>query len=382
MSQKVFLILSPQPWNHIPVSKHNYALTLARRGYRVIFVNPPIEELKQVSLLETTPENQQLEVLSYRRASFFPLRFHLPLAFDFFMGKYIRTILNEHCIKPDFVWCFDFNLFSDLRAFPASKRIYHPVDPLSHSRHLKPAQHADLVLTVSQNIAHQLEKTRKPIHVINHGLATPFEDAALRRLKQLIDNNDCITTYTAPDRPKVGYAGNLTRQPVNRNVIRRIVQESPHAEFHFWGPHQSSDSTISEFVSFLKAQPNVKLHGAVNQDQLANAYQAIDIFLLSYKRDLQEYDLSNSHKLLEYISTGRTVVSSRIQTYTPYDHLITMPDTDSDETLPSLFLDALANLNRSNTKSLQIQRINLALENTYSRQLDRILDLLAKAKAP
>ena len=40
-SDKRILIISPEPWDHIPVSKHHYARKLAKLGNRVYFLNPP-----------------------------------------------------------------------------------------------------------------------------------------------------------------------------------------------------------------------------------------------------------------------------------------------------------------------------------------------------
>src|SRR5690606_833073 len=38
---KNVLIISPEPWDHIFVSKHHYAIHLAQRGNKVFFLNPP-----------------------------------------------------------------------------------------------------------------------------------------------------------------------------------------------------------------------------------------------------------------------------------------------------------------------------------------------------
>ncbi len=377
--QQAILIISPQPWNHIPVSKHNYAMALARRGHRVVFLNPPQDSLLGDSACEVVPGHPGVRVLSYRRPWFYRLRFHVPRIHDWLLRRHVTGLLRRYHCAPDLVWCFDFNLLGDLSRLGADRSIFHPVDPLSDRRHLQPARTADLVLTVSSRIAGQLAASGREVHVVNHGLAAPFEQLGRETLSGLNSSSMAERGGLCRSRHRVGYAGNLGRRPVNRAVLRQIVAENPQVDFHFWGPAEANSGAASEFIAYLIKQSNVTLHGAVSQHQLAEGFRTMDAFLLSYAADPTESDRSNSHKILEYLSTGKVVVSSRIQAYEDQAGLLMMSASETDADLPEIFAETIARLDEKNSVELQKARIEVALENSYDRQIDRIFALLNAA---
>jgi len=376
MNPPTVLVISPQPWDHIPVSKHNYSIALARRGHNVVFLNPPADSTAAASACDIVPECPGLRVLSYRRPWFYNLRFHAPVVFDWLMNRHVTKLLQSHQCVPDLVWSFDCNLFLDLSVFRATQTIFHPVDPLSELRHAMPARTADLVLTVSSRIADQIPRAQKMVHVVPHGLAAPFEQLAREQLERLKiqDGND---KHDAADKTvHVGYAGNLARRPVNRAVLRQIVAENSGIQFHFWGPDKCDSDPAAGFIAFLRQQSNVTLHGAVSQVQLAAGFRDMDAFLLSYLPDPVESDRSNSHKILEYLSSGKVVVSSRLQAYEEQPDLLVMSQTEDDRDLAQLFSGVIDRLRTLNTVNLQQQRISFALQNTYDRHIERIFQLL------
>ena len=58
-----------------------------------------------------------------------------------------------------------------------------------------------------------------------------------------------------------------------------------------------------------------------------------------------------------------------------------LSDSETDEDLPEIFADALAMLSDLNSVPLQLERIALALDNTYDRQIDAIFQLLKAANS-
>jgi glycosyltransferase involved in cell wall biosynthesis len=273
----------------------------------------------------------------------------------------------------DVVWCFDFNTFSDLRIFGAQTNIYHPVDPVSAGSHVEVGRTADIILSVSKEILESFASLPVPRFVIDHGLAPPFARHAA--------NPPSGVRRAGPLR--VGYAGNLARPPLNRPVVTRMVAGNPDAEFHFWGPSKVLDYVPDEFrrevqtfMDFLAAAPNVTLHGSVSSERLAEEFQQMDCFIMSYRRHPTESDLSNSHKILEYFSTGKVVVSTPIARYAHLGDLVVSGTTDDDSDLPDILLQTLARLDEVNSESRMTARRELALENTYARQVDRIRDIV------
>ena len=371
------LLISPQPWDHIHISKHNYAIELARRGNTVYFLEPPDAESLVGVRVDPVAEYEGVYTVRYRPRFPFVLRFHARPLFNLLMQGQIRTILKSIPRRIDVVWSFEFNLFSNLKAFGGSVRIFHPVDPLSEPYQVDVARSADIVFSVSENILSNFKGLDVPAWFINHGLSQPFANVARSSL-----GKNRISDGTV----RVGFAGNLAHPPLNRPVLRRMVEENPAVEFNFWGPYttghshsQEMTSEISQFIDFLGSRSNARLRGSVSSIDLALQIQPMDCFVTSYSLGSREYDRSNSHKLLEYLSTGRVVVASRISTYVPHADLVRMPADDDDSALPALLDDTLARLDEFNETQVQANRRRFALDNTYERQVDRIIEKLLYA---
>ncbi|HRP34176.1 MAG TPA: hypothetical protein PKV73_19900, partial [Agriterribacter sp.] len=91
--------------------------------------------------------------------------------------------------------------------------------------------------------------------------------------------------------------------------------------------------------------------------------------------DYKNYHAENSHKVFEYLSTGKLLIT----TYLSIHHgnpLMLMSSKDKNEEMVSIFCDSMQALEMHNTIELQKERIHLSLKNTYSEQIKRIGDLL------
>ena len=362
---RTVLIISPQPWDHLLISKHHYALELAERGNRVFFLEPPDPRASAPVQVREAPQNPLVRIISYRPAFPFAIRFHARPIYDRMILWQIRSLKAAISRPIDVVWSFDFNLFSNLKAFGPKLSIFHPVDPLSQQHQINVARSADAVFSVSEKILANFRHMNVPRWFINHGLSRPFEGIA---------RNPTVDTGNARQ-PAAGYAGNLMRRPVNRPVLRAMVESNPGVAFHFWGTSEGTveaDAESIRFVDFLRSAQNVILHGAVTPEELATQLQAMDCMVLAYSENPRESDRSNSHKILEYLSTGKVVVSSRISTYEKEPELLRMPDSDDDSGLPALLQDTIARLPEFNSERVQSLRRTFALDNTYAKQLDRI----------
>ena len=363
------LLISPQPWDHIRLSKHHYALELARQGNEVFFLDPPAADVKRGIVTEAVEGVPRLTVVRYSLPVPPAVRIHARPMFDLLFRRRIAAI-RQIVGAIDVVWCFEFNLFSDLGVFGAKLKLFHPVDPLSSSSHVDVGRSADLIISVSEQILASLGEVPVPRVLIEHGLSSAFADNASRA---------DVSARRQPGRPRVGYAGNLTRPPLNREVLKRMVSELPDADFHFWGPREiAPELTVRfadetrDFIRFLESMPNVVLHGSVPSERLANEIQDMDCFVLSYSRHATESDRSNSHKILEYLSTGKVVVSSRISSYAGRENLLRMAPGEDDSVLPPILRDTVDRLDELNSPERQRARIDFALDNTYEKQLDRI----------
>ncbi len=371
---KTILIVSPQAWGKLFVSKHYYATELAQLNNNVYFLNPPNFNLK--TEIEINDITSNLHIIDFN--PFFPykLRFHARTVYDFLMIFQVKRIQKKIAKKIDILWCFDFNLFTDLKIFGADISIYHPVDPVILSVQIIPAKSADVIFSVSEKILSNFDKIKKPKSIINHGINDTFKSLALDRQNR--------PTYKSDTKIRVGYIGNLTRPIINEPIIQTIISEHPQIEFHFWGPFSSDDNNLgglqktSAFIEFLKSQKNTFLRGVKVKEELISEISEIDIFLLVYSEDKGSSDRSNSHKLTEYLATGRVTVANRFSHFSDTRDLIIMPETDNDELIPTLFQKVISNLEHYNSPELQRKRIAYALDNTYEKQIERIEKIISE----
>ena len=107
----------------------------------------------------------------------------------------------------------------------------------------------------------------------------------------------------------------------------------------------------------------------------------MDAFLLAYRTHPTESDLSNSHKILEYLSTGRVVISSPLTEYgaLAQDVIRFVPNNDISD-FQIGFSEILSQLERFNSAELLLARRNIARANTYSHHWENIFARLMEVK--
>lgn len=368
---RTILVISPNEWGRMHVSKHHYALELARRGNTVYFLNPPRAELEEPVEVAPHPEVPGLHLVTYR--PFFPLwiRFRLRPVFDALMRLQVRRLLGALGVGFDVVWSFETNLYSDLTWFRGGLTIYHPVDQVRDAHERRPAESADVLFSVSDEILSSFAGMDVPRFFVNHGVADVFIQEGRRLLGEDLP----------PFPPlRVGFVGNLLSNQLDREVFTRIVRENPAVEFHVWGPLRLEESNVAgvespevhEFVRFLESRANVVVRGVVPPGRLVREIPAMHAFLFCSDRRKDPYKGSNSHKILEYLSTGRVVVSSHLSAYERHPGLMEMLHDDSNAGLPELFADSMRGIAELDRPELRRRRIEFALAHSYARQIGRI----------
>ena len=148
---KNVLIISPQPWETIHISKHHYALELTRKGATVYFLNPP-DDATTKAVVRTHPDWPALHIVDYCPPLSYSLRFHARWLYDVMMHRAVQHFLRRFTLSFDVVWCFDTSLYTDLRWFGNGITIYHPVDQVYYPSQLRIAASADFILAPSTAI--------------------------------------------------------------------------------------------------------------------------------------------------------------------------------------------------------------------------------------
>lgn len=366
-TEKTILIISPQAWGKMKVSKHHYALGLAQLGNRVYFLQHHMEGKKGAIVFEACQEHPNITIVKYTHNVPYPLKFHLRRFFHYSMRKQAKKIARKIAQKIDIVWDFDCNfMFGRLKDFGAALNIFHPVDSGSeYPRYKLP----DIVFSVSPVLLKKYALGDVPFHFINHGLTGAFEQLAVEELE-----NTEETDYDKKQILDIGYFGNLKHRAIDRQAFRLIIEQNPDHHFHFWGPYELKQSEqnpdLKDFIQFLSDRENCFLYGTVSQDEIAKRSRNIDVFLTCYQK-MATYHADNSHKILEYLSTGKVVVSNFLSVYAN-EAVLQMPDDFSNEKLPEIFKETIQEIKHHNAYEQRKERLNFALENTYIKQIDRI----------
>ena len=375
---KKILLISPQPWSEMWISKHHYAIELSKRGNKVYFLNPPTSSVKHGTCMITGEPVKNVFLINYR--PLFPMRwkFKFNSLFNFFMQHQVEKI--NSCIggRPDIVWDFEPNRqFSDLRWFGADIKIYHPVDATPEMN--GSTKHADIIISVSDVILDYFKEAKIPRHFINHGLGAAFTKMALQRLQNIEQSrkND-------KNNINFGYVGNLLMQYINHRLFEEVISTNPKINFHIWGPYDYSSmpytepnaSQIANFIEFLKKSKNVVLYGRQSHAEILPKMVNLDGFFWCYDGSRDPNKGSNSHKILEYLSTGKVIVSTYISSYEKYKDLNIMVMSKSDDEYCNRFKEVVSNIETYNSTSLMISRMKLAIDNTYTSNLNHIESLL------
>ncbi|MFM9910763.1 MAG: hypothetical protein ACKVOW_15600 [Chitinophagaceae bacterium] len=377
LKKKIILIISPQEWGNMLLSKHHYALELAKKGNRVYFLNPPdqLQRLKPNSIhINSSPFHNELFFIEHRLFFPFGFKFKSMRLFHFLMRFHIKKLLKQIGQPFDIVWSFDIGNIYPLSFFSKkSIKIFHPVDEPLTQQAINAAADCDIIFSVTNEILTKYQQFPAPKYFINHGVSEDF----LAVFKE--------KSYQPRLPVKVGYSGNMLRNDIDRRVLLNIISENKQIEFHIFGSYQINQSNIGgdetdeikEFIQQLIQSSNVLLHGVLDQQKLAKAFAEMDAFLICYDIEKDQSKGTNYHKIMEYLATGRIIISNNITTYAHAPSLIQMAaERDHNKQLLFLFNAVIENLRYFNSTELLEERKKFAGENVYSRQLERIEELL------
>lgn len=371
MEKKKVLIISPQHWNFLFISKQHYALELSGQ-YEVYYLSFPEKKMGTGFSITKDPYSGRVHLLNYKVPLPHRLMFKATPLYKWMNKRTIRKVLQKITGNQPFDLVIDFGLFflyDDLTWVNARKKVFFPVDdalglPVNYKG-------ANLVLSVSQNIVDKFRQHNVPAHFIHHGLSVEYASLAEKRLQE--PDLGIKTTWNEP--VKVGYIGNLDNDFVDRAVMLQVMQETPSCRFHIygWAPDQKKHAT-SAFWQQLLALNNVQFHGKQSPSELAQKIQDMDVLLLCYKPDYKRYHAENSHKIMEYLSTGKPVVSTCISIF-EHTGLLYMTPKDKNEELLSLLQQVTKQPSLYSNAAEAEKRIRFALEHTYARHAEQLIQL-------
>ncbi len=359
---KRILIISPEAYGAVFLSKHHYAKKLAKEN-KVWFLNARGHRNSIFPLVSVSDTADGIRVIDY-------YNFLAGFGRFFWLDRILNSILTKLILSKvgslDLVWSFEQARFFNLKLFNASKSIFHLADYIpSHQKHkANLSRSADYVFAVSPQILDSI-KTTTPKFYINHGVNC-FEPRL--DLKPTTNSNKTL---------KVCYIGNINIPYLDIDATVSAVKENASIEFHFVGPY--GDSNLGKVkrnnYALLSKFPNATFHGIIPQERLLSFVNDFDLFFLAYDVVKFPIRMSNSHKLLEYLCTGKMVVSNFFPIYKEIDpSLIKM--VEDLRFLPKAIEETLQEIDFYNSDEKQKARMSIAKMNSYEHQINRIAKIL------
>jgi len=355
LKDKNILLISPETWDHIFVSKHHYSVHLAARGNRVYFLNPPRAPFNVQAISATKFQN----VFSVGYSGFVKgLRFLPPFMQRFFIWKKFVELEKFCKVKFDVIWSFDNSVFYDFRALPDRVlKISHIVDLNQNFQTSVAAKTADYCFCTTELIKERLSWFTARVFKINHG----FNVSDLKGIQKALPGQAKV---------KALYAGNLAFTFIDWKLLFRLVKSHPAVDFIFIGPGKDHPS-VDPNARLVAEQQNTFFLGKIPAGDLQEYYRLADILLICY-RDEFHLDQANPHKMMEYLGSGKVIVATFTGEYEELMNQEVIAMSRENSQSEQLFDDVLKNLSFWNSERKIISRKAIASDNTYERQIQRI----------
>jgi len=348
------LIISPESWDGHFVSKHHYAVTLAHQGYDVYFLNPPIPHLKTIKIQKTDYEN--LWSISAPQVAK-GLRFYPTFLRNYIEKKWLYKLESKIGRYFNTIWLFENSRFYSMGFAENRVKIYHQVDSNQDFHIQEASTSADICFCITEYIKQELQVFNDKVFKISHGI-------------NILNHKALLTTEEknrfVQDSVNVVYLGNLDIKYIDENILYELVQKYQKVIFHFIGNY-SKNGTLYEKCKNIK---NIIWWGSVKSELIPIILDHTDITLLVYRAETYKKQLANSHKILEYLASGKVTISTYTDEYKDKRKLLEMVDNSED--FIDRFDEVANHLNIYNSKKKQSTRRVFAKEHSYEKQLEKI----------
>jgi teichuronic acid biosynthesis glycosyltransferase TuaH len=172
-------------------------------------------------------------------------------------------------------------------------------------------------------------------------------------------------------RPILGYVGSLEDR-VDWRLLTRLAEALPRASVVIVGrPSTGRPGSWYDDYRACLARPNVHALGWRPQDQIHHYNRTFDVCLIPYRTDHPFNRACSPTKIMDYMGTGRPIVSTAVPECQLYDHLFDVAaDTET-------FIAAVRSIVASGSDDgRSAQRFDWARANTCRRVVDRLLSWL------
>ena len=364
------VIVSPQPWSDMWVSKHAISWELSKQN-RVLFVNPSYSPMR--FLLE--PSNTKLRKIIFPRLHriknqlimFTPWiipgsRYNKKILIfnEKLIVRQLRQILCRLRFKNPILFIFDGKFPFLIGKLGEKMSIYYCVDmffydnPLHQDYEHITAQKVDLILAISDFHAKRLGVFGKPVFTVPHGYFPEF-------------SQPFVNTKKKSDPKIIGMVGQLSAR-VDTRLIIHIAESFPEYKVVLVGPTQNLCWTklTDDDLKNLNNMSNIYLVGPQPFRELPKYISQFDVCIVPLKTSLKQVQQSNPYKLLQYLALGKPVVSTAFKSARNLDGLIYVADNEEQ------FIAYVKQALNEKGDRLKMARMKYAEEYTYDKIITKI----------
>jgi glycosyltransferase involved in cell wall biosynthesis len=278
----------------------------------------------------------------------------------------IRALEDLAGVRFDVIWNFDDSVFFDLSGLPDDvHKILHIMDEGQDYQLKRAASTSDISFGVTPFIVEKLRKSSSKGFLIGHGLDGSATDEAIE--------------LPGSSPYKAVFAGNLSAPLLDWKTLYHSIKDEDRIDLCLIGPGKDEfDQEIGPTMRWkakIQELPNTFFLGTKPSDQLLSYYRAADLLLLARLEGYKQ--VANSHKLLEYLYSGKCVVATFTHCYEGVDDTI-LRMTSKNEEFPDLLKDTVEHLEYYNSPELREKRKAYALQFTYENRIQEIEEYLEK----
>ena len=385
LSGKDILCFAPTDWWGMNPSCTTHIVRRLAQANRVLYVNPFSSDLLGVragagrrrGLAARVTRKLKSLTRGLRRPAknlhvFSPL--FLPVqgrrAFDAFNGVFLRSQIKGVCRLLGFsrpiLWLENVRAADALSWFRPLVTVYHVSDLFATDTYTSNAEKqqarehristdSDLLICVSRELYERKRAERDNVHYLPHGV--DFE-----LFRQAAECTEPLAELADIRRPIAGYFGTMTAHN-DIEMMTYCARSLPHVSFVFAGQITGGD------YAELGGLGNVRLLGRLPYEKIPHLCAGFDVCMLQWK--MSDWIRNcNPLKMLEYMASGRPIVSVEINEARQYSDVVSIAG-DKEE-----FCRAIAWELRNDTPERKAKRIEIAERHSWSRHLEELSGLI------
>lgn len=285
------------------------------------------------------------------------------------LKTYVRVFLFRHDINEFLQWSSCPTAAIMLNALGELANIYYIGDEFSEFTQFDSGLvgqlerellvRSDLLFVVSDRLARTKAQFNPLIRKIPHGCDYEHFSMALT-----MSNDEIPTDMRAISRPIVGFYGVLGDW-CDFDMLKSIFSRHPEWSLVLIGPSECSSPPLQHL-------PNVHLLGKRSYEDLPRYLRAFNVCLVPYRKDSSRIINANPLKFLEYLASGRPVVSTDVPAIHPYAQGVSISETVDQ--LEAAIRTAI----QSDSENAKATRLTIAKENSWQNRVSKVETLFNK----